>query len=207
MEGLSHTLSQRAELAGIALPAALRDALETYFEVLSRWNVKMNLTSLTNGDEAIDRLLVEPLAAAAAFPQNIRLMDLGSGGGSPALPLALALNASELIMVESRERKAAFLREAARATGISARVEAVRFEDLSSQGLYSRSMDAVSMRAVRMDDISLNAAATFLRPDGRLALFVTAGAALTPPDQFLVGERRQLIGTSELITLMRDVSQ
>ena len=57
-----------------------------------RWNRKINLTALTDPDEAIDRLLLEPLVAARYLPVpgEPSLMDIGSGGGSPAIPLKLA---------------------------------------------------------------------------------------------------------------------
>ena len=87
--------------------------LVTYLELLWKWNRKINLTAILEPEMAIDRLLLEPLAAAAHLPAGGMLADLGSGGGSPAIPLALALSPSKLLMVESRSRKASFLREAA----------------------------------------------------------------------------------------------
>ena len=101
---LVQRLADRAGLAGLVVPPVLAEPLVAYFEILSRWNAKINLTSLTDPDEAIDRLLLEPVAAAAFLPHQIRLMDLGSGGGSPAIPLALALGATHLVMIESRGR-------------------------------------------------------------------------------------------------------
>ena len=148
-----------------------------YFELLQRWNRTINLTSLSDPDEAIDRLLLEPVAASAALRSAARLIDLGSGGGSPAIPLALAGSASLLVMVESRSRKAAFLREASRELGLTAVVENARFEDVSLRAKYRESMDIVSIRAVRLDAAAFAAAASFLSPGGRVALFETATAA------------------------------
>jgi 16S rRNA (guanine527-N7)-methyltransferase len=108
-------------------------------------------------------------------------MDLGSGGGSPAVPLALALGAPRLVMVESRMRKAAFLREALRETGVMGVVEAERFEDLAGRPDYAASMDVVTMRAVKMDDPTLAIARSFVRPGGRVALFTTIEAEVEFP--------------------------
>jgi 16S rRNA (guanine527-N7)-methyltransferase len=201
---LAHRISERARLAGIALPDPLRDALHAYYALLFRWNAKINLTALSDGDEAIDRLLLEPVAAAVALPPNTRLTDLGSGGGSPAIPLALTLSTSQLVMVESRSRKAAFLREAAHAVGLRATVVGARFEELSSRD-YSNSSDIVSMRAVRMDGVALEAAVGFLRPGGILALFVTAGAHVHPPNEFSEVARTPLPHSAELLSLRRGV--
>ena len=197
-------LSVRAALAGVVLEPALAVSLVKYLDVLSRWNAKINLTSLTDPDEAVDRLLLEPVAAAASLPHRIRLMDLGSGGGSPAIPLGLALQAVEVVMIESRGRKAAFLREAAREVGLPARVEAARFEDVAQAGTFAGSMDVVTMRAVRMDESALHSAATFMNSGGVLALFVSAGTAVGIPG-FLPPEHRRLIGTAELVLLRSNV--
>ena len=197
-------LSDRAAMAGVVVAPALATSLITYLHLLTRWNAKINLTSLTDPDEAVDRLLVEPVAAGAFLPHRIRLMDLGSGGGSPAIPLALALEAVELVMIESRGRKAAFLREAAREVGIPAKVEAARFEDVAGAGTFASSMDVVTMRAVRMDEPALRSAATFLKPGGVLALFVSAGTVIDAPG-FSPPEHHRLNGNAELILLSSNV--
>ncbi|MBW8866026.1 MAG: class I SAM-dependent methyltransferase, partial [Acidobacteria bacterium] len=106
------------------MDATAADALEQYFSLLARWNPKVNLTALPlnpPGDETFDRLFVEPVVAAAHIePLNFRdaplkWIDLGSGGGSPAIPLKIVRPSWHLTMVEAKERKAAFLREAIRA--------------------------------------------------------------------------------------------
>lgn len=164
-------LRNRAQAFGLLIPPHAETRLVTYFDLLFRWNAKINLTALTDPDAAIDRLLLEPLAAALELPRELDLMDLGSGGGSPAIPLALALEARRLVMVESKARKAAFLREAARAVDLYAVVESDRFEAVAERGAYRGQMSAVSIRAVRVDVATLKTARTFLQPGGRVALF------------------------------------
>lgn len=164
-------LADRAAREGFELDSWLASSFLSYLEILLHWNRKVNLTSLSDPDEVIDRLLLEPLAAASILPHGACLADLGSGGGSPAIPLALALGASHLLMVESRSRKAAFLREAAREVGLNATVEAARFEDVVTRPVYSTSFEVVSIRAVRPDSSTLESAATLLRPSGLVALF------------------------------------
>ena len=199
---LSALLSERARLAGVAIAAPLHTKLLTYYALLERWNRKINLTSLSNPAEAIDRLLLEPVAAAALLPKGALLLDLGSGGGSPAIPLALTLNAPSLVMVESRTRKAAFLREAARVVELNAVVEAVRFEELDSRGTYREAMDVVSVRAVRMDGEALDLAGRFLKRDGVLALFGSAAPSALP-EGLELAEVSPLVGTAVLARLVR----
>ena len=109
-------LQKRASRAGLFLNDELADGLIAYYELLYRWNRKINLTALTDGDQAIDRLLVEPVLAARYLPSvsSFLHLDIGSGGGSPAIPMSLAVAGMELRMVEVKARKSAFLREAVR---------------------------------------------------------------------------------------------
>jgi len=125
------------------MAASLTEQLLTYYRVLSHWNRKMNLTSLAEPAEAVDRMLLEPVAAAPHLPHGIDLIDLGSGGGSPAIPLALALSARRLVMVESRLRKAAFLREVLRELGLSGTVEAARFEEVATRSAFGGAFGVV----------------------------------------------------------------
>jgi 16S rRNA (guanine527-N7)-methyltransferase len=105
---------------------------------------------------------------------------LGSGGGSPAIPLALALGSPRLLMVESRSRKAAFLREAAREVQLDANVETARFEVLCRQSEYVGRFDIASIRAIRPDLDTLSAAAALTRTSGLVALFESSDAEPLP---------------------------
>ena len=175
-----------------------------YYDLLQHWNRKINLTGLSDLDESIDRLLLEPIAAAAALPHSKRLIDLGSGGGSPAIPLALAVSASRLIMVESRSRKAAFLREAIRELGLAGVVENARFEDVALRPEYGHTMDTVSLRAVRIDSSTLDAAMAFLSAEGQIALFENEeGAPLSLPKGLMLSETVPLLWNSRLTVLRR----
>jgi 16S rRNA (guanine527-N7)-methyltransferase len=200
----SARLASRSSAAGLALPSNLAEKLAAYYDLLQRWNRKINLTGLSDPDESIDRLLLEPIAAAAALPQSKRLIDLGSGGGSPAIPLALAVSASLLVMVESRSRKAAFLREAVRELGLAGVVENARFEDVALRSEYGWTMDTVSLRAVRIDPTALDAATAFLSAEGRIALFGNQmGAPLSLPAGLIVDATVPLLRNSGLTVLRR----
>jgi 16S rRNA (guanine527-N7)-methyltransferase len=170
-------LKRRARAAGLSLDAALIEKLETYFQLLTKWNAKINLTAfrlLPEGEEgAIDRLLIEPVVAARYVPENARtLLDAGSGGGSPAIPLRLAAAHLSLRMVEVKTRKAVFLREAVRELGLNdAIVENARFEELLSRAELHEALDLVSIRAVRVETRTLLTLQAFLRPGGKVLLF------------------------------------
>jgi 16S rRNA (guanine527-N7)-methyltransferase len=178
-------LAKRASKAGLSLQGGVIDGLTAYFELLRKWNRKISLTSLPieeAGDEAIDRLLIEPVLAARYLPStDATMLDLGSGGGSPAIPIKLATPAITLRMVESKTRKAAFLREVVRSLGLdSTTVEPVRFEELLARPGLHDAFDVVTLRAVRVDRKMLGKMQCFIRPGGLLCLFGTVVPA-TPP--------------------------
>ena len=171
-------LGRRSRRAGLSLASGLIDQLVSYFELLARWNHKINLTSITQPDEAIDRLLVEPLLAARHLPlaRPLKLLDIGSGGGSPAIPLRLTTPDLMLTMVESKVRKSAFLREAVRQLSLSATtVETARYEELLTRPELHEAYDLISLRAVRVEPRVLTVLQAFLKPGGRFFLFSTAG--------------------------------
>jgi 16S rRNA (guanine527-N7)-methyltransferase len=184
-------LTRRANRAGLFLNDELVEKLDTFYSLLSRWNQKINLTSLADPDEAIDRLILEPLLAARYLPPAAtRLMDVGSGGGSPAIPLILVAPRLDLTMVEAKARKSAFLREAIRHVELkNARVETARAEELLTRADLHEAFDVLSMRAVRVETRVLHTLQAFLRPGGQVLLFrgpsgPSAPTIVVPPLEF-----------------------
>ena len=193
---LRERIRKRAKRAGLDLPAETVESLERYYALLARWNAKINLTSFQlepgGHDDAIDRLLLEPVIAARHVPPGVRTgIDVGSGGGSPAIPLLLAVPSLELKMVESKTRKAVFLREALRELHLTrGSVETSRYEELLTRPELHEGLDLVTLRAVRVEPRTLVSLQAFLKPAGQLFLFRGPGGvefsdSLTPPLSWL----------------------
>lgn len=165
----------------------LLDGLEAYFLELARWNRKINLTAFQidddGSDEAVDRLLIEPVVAARFIPANAKqLLDIGSGGGSPAVPMKLARPDLALTMVEVKVRKSVFLRQVARLLQLSqTEVENARFEELLARPALHENMDVVSIRAVRLDTSTLLSIQAFIKPGGHLLNFAAGSDPINPP--------------------------
>ena len=175
-------LARRAKKAGVFLSEDLAGQLTCYYDLLSRWNRKINLTALDQPDEAIDRLLLEPVLAARYLPPTISsLMDIGSGGGSPAIPLKLCAQTASLTMVEAKARKSAFLREALRILQLDRTVvETSRYEELLARPELHEAVDVLSLRAVRVEVRTLLTLQAFIRPGGLLFLFRGASGPDSP---------------------------
>ena len=169
---LAEQLREQAERTGIAMDAALAECLVAYVAMLRRWNARLNLTRLDRDDAGLARLLVEPLAALPHLPARGRLIDIGSGGGSPGIPLKLARPGLALRMVEAKGRKAAFLRAAIHHLDLDrTEVLAERYEALLARRELRGAHDALTVRGVRVDGRSARELQTFVAPGGKLLLY------------------------------------
>lgn len=183
-EALEARIGRRAALVGLQPQPALAARLAAYVELLQRWNARLNLTALDDSDHGLDRLVIEPLAAARHVPRaTVNLIDIGSGSGSPAIPLRIALAGARLVMVEVRQRKAAFLREAVRRLELAdCTVEAGRFETLASRPDLQQAFDLLTLRGVRIGAGELQRLEKFVAPGGQLFLFRSGAADDLPAE-------------------------
>lgn len=117
------------------LDAVARD-LEFYAVLLRKWQAVQNLVSRETLDQVWTRHFADSLQALTLLqPDDRQFLDLGSGGGFPALPLAIALKGSahQFVLVEPTSRKVSFLRTVARELGLSVTVEGRRSDQIDSR--------------------------------------------------------------------------
>jgi 16S rRNA (guanine527-N7)-methyltransferase len=174
--GSAARIADRASRAGIPIEQAIAEQLDAYLRLLVRWNKRINLTALKLDpptDEALDRLLIEPLVAARqVFAEDRLAIDVGSGGGSPAIPMKIAAPALRMVLVESRVRKCAFLREAVRQLELTnVEVENARLEDLAARREFQGAGDLVSVRAVAPTQELWTSIYALVRRGGRIFWF------------------------------------
>jgi len=203
-------LSRRAASARLTVSEDVANRLEQYFQLLARWNAKINLTALpldAPTEKTFDRLLIEPLIAARYVADSARIwLDLGSGGGSPAIPLKIAHPQAILTMIEAKGRKAAFLQEAVRTLELpGASVENARFQDFAA-ARELESVDLVTVRAVRPDPSILAAIRHVMRPRGHVLLFHSSGGAVPNAAAFKRVKTVELpTGTDSMLTMLAPV--
>lgn len=150
---------------GIELGTAARAAIDAHLRLLLAWNAHVNLTALRTDEQVarghvLDSLSALPLIArlAAAGGRPLGLLDIGSGGGFPGLPLAVALPVGRCALVDSVRKKATFLAAAAAAASAALAAAgqqppeimalAERAEDLADEPDQRGQWDVVIARAV-----------------------------------------------------------
>ena len=146
------TLDAGLSALGIELDPMARMAIADHVRLLLAWTEAINLTALREPaavarEHVIDSLTALPLLRTLGARA---LLDLGSGGGFPGLPLALALPAERALLVESIGKKATFLGAAIDALGVRPRlaVAATRAETLARDPHHRERWPAVTVRAV-----------------------------------------------------------
>ena len=104
---------------GLAAAPELTDKVGAYIELLLKWNRKIALTTVTDPEEIVRFHFGESLFATSRYNlENSRLADVGTGGGFPGLPLALAIPTLSVTLIESNLKKCAFLAEILRELGV-----------------------------------------------------------------------------------------
>jgi 16S rRNA (guanine527-N7)-methyltransferase len=204
---LAH-FSERLLLAsGVALPPSALEALHSHYLELSRWNARLNLVGPGTADQIVERHYAESLLALPLLPAlSGCLVDLGSGAGFPGFVLAACRPDLHLTLVESRERKIAFLEAAARRAGLPCRCLNVRVRLPLPVGLPER-IDSVTSRALRLDRPLLAALAARLSADGALLLWTAEKRPELPPE-LVVGDSVSLGGgTSMQILQLRPTNR
>jgi 16S rRNA (guanine527-N7)-methyltransferase len=139
--------------AGIGgLPASGYERFSAYLELLTRWNARLNLTSVREPAQIIRRHFVECAFAAQHLPKDIEtLLDYGSGAGFPGIPFAICRPDIRVTLAEAQGKKASFLREVVRTVGTGTEVYDGRVETMAP----GHNFHGVSMRAVEKMELAI----------------------------------------------------
>jgi 16S rRNA (guanine527-N7)-methyltransferase len=159
-------MSQSALAAGLAtlgldLPAAAQQKMLAFRDLLLKWNKIYNLTALRDPQQAISHHLLDSLAILPHVGDG-NLLDVGSGGGLPGIPLAIARPELAVTMVDTVQKKSTFLQQAAIELGLkNVAVHHARVEEMSGQ--YAQ----ISSRAFAELALFVSLTRHLLAPGGR----------------------------------------
>ncbi len=181
---LEQTLRKNG-LGDLASPEAL-DRLEAIYRALVLQNETMNLTAITEEDEAILKHLVDSVTVAQYIPAGARVADVGAGAGFPSLPLAAVRPDLSIVPIDSTAKKIAYIARTAKALGL-ANVAPVagRAEELAQEKEFRAAFDFVTARAVARMNLLVELAMPLVRTGGRFAAMksVIAGEELSECDR------------------------
>lgn len=136
---------------GLQVNESQIDRLNEYHNLLLSWNARINLISRKDQSNIWPNHIVHSISPLfmMTIPDGIAIADIGSGGGLPGIPLAIALPTVKIMMVESIRKKAEALKDMISRLGLSnAMVVNSRAEELGKSKLYRSSVDMIIARAV-----------------------------------------------------------
>jgi 16S rRNA (guanine527-N7)-methyltransferase len=156
-----------AEELGITLTVEQVNSLFILLAELKKWNNKINLTAIKGERDTVIKHVLDSLSHIQGFipAPGLKLLDMGSGAGFPAIPIKIACPELTVTLVESVKKKASFLRHAIRTLQLSdMEVLDIRMEELPDpcHGTY----DVVTARAFADMNLALSASAAFLKAGG-----------------------------------------
>ena len=149
---------------GLELEASAVDRLMSLMRLLAKWNRVYNLTSLATEEKWVSHHLLDSLSIIRHLPIG-RMIDVGTGGGFPGLPVAIAEPRREVVLLDSNQKKTAFVRQAATELGLTnVSVETSRVESF----LPTQRFDVVVSRAFASLEQYYQAAAHLCKEGGLL---------------------------------------
>lgn len=169
-EHLRKLLKDSAAAMNVALEERALDLFDRYYRELLLWNEKMNLVSVRTPEDVLIKHFIDSLTPLPyiARPQG-RLLDIGTGGGFPGIPLQIAVPALQVFLLEASRKKSSFLRHLVRHLSLAqTTVIHARAEAATKDGAYRHTFDTVISRAAFKLPELLKTGLFFLSPGGLL---------------------------------------
>lgn len=170
-----------ARQLGINLSEVQVQAFLLYFAELAKWNRHISLTAIRDERDMVIKHGLDSLAYAKGFTarSGMRLLDMGSGPGFPALPLKIMLPDLTVTLVESVGKKASFLRHIIRTLRLDS-VSVLQMRTNQAPGSHCARYDIVTARAFATMEHALEEGMRFLAEDGCMVLSRGPEEALAP---------------------------
>ncbi|MBA4396239.1 MAG: 16S rRNA (guanine(527)-N(7))-methyltransferase RsmG [Syntrophus sp. (in: bacteria)] len=169
-EHLRKMLKDSAAALNVTLDERALDIFGRYYRELLIWNEKMNLTSVRTPEEMLIKHFIDSLTPLPYIVRpHGRLLDIGSGGGFPGIPLKIAMPALQVFLLETSRKKSSFLRHLIRHLPLAqTAVIHARAESAMTDDAYRHTFDTVISRAAFKLPEFIKIGRFFLSPGGLL---------------------------------------
>jgi 16S rRNA (guanine527-N7)-methyltransferase len=165
-----------AKELGVSLSNAQLASLNQFAEELKKWNKKINLTAITDDEGIAVKHLVDSLSLLKVVQGPGRLLDIGSGGGFPCIPIKIAMPDLDIVSIDAVVKKISFQKQAVRLLNlVHFNAVHVRAETLAAD--YAESFDWVVSRAFSDIPSFVSMALPVLKKDGRIVAMKGRNAA------------------------------
>ena len=146
---MNSLLREYASKINIDISDEVAEKFKKYKDILLVWNEKMNLTAITDENEIVIKHFIDSLTIEKYIPQNAKLIDVGTGAGFPGIPLKIARDDLEIVLLDSLQKRVNFLNEVINECELK-NISAVhgRAEDFGQDKKYRENFDIVTARAV-----------------------------------------------------------
>jgi len=160
-----------AKELGISLTIEQVNSVFIFLTELKKWNQKINLTAIRDEEDIIIKHVLDSLTYIHGFTPapGVRLLDMGSGAGFPALPIKIAHPELSITMVESTKKKASFLRHVIRTLKLT-EIEVLDTRTEELPGSLLSAFDIVTARAFADMKSAITAGTPFLKSSGHMVL-------------------------------------
>ncbi|MDD3150002.1 MAG: 16S rRNA (guanine(527)-N(7))-methyltransferase RsmG [Candidatus Gastranaerophilales bacterium] len=200
-------LEKNAKDFGINLTSCQLKLFEDFFMILKEYNQQMNLVSNTEEKVVFEKHFIDSLALAKVQKTDkLKLIDVGTGGGFPAIPLAIAFPEWEIVAVDSVGKKINFINMTAEKLGLSGNLKAinVRSEELARNEDFREKFDICTTRAVAQMPVIAEYCLPFLKKDG---LFIAYKAKTAEEELKNAQKAIKILGGKELPIISYEISE
>ncbi|MEW6079820.1 MAG: 16S rRNA (guanine(527)-N(7))-methyltransferase RsmG [Thermodesulfobacteriota bacterium] len=160
---------EQAAVMGLPVTAAQTRRFALHAGELLRWNAKINLTAITDPIEMAVKHFLDSLAPSTYIPHATALLDIGTGGGFPGIPLAAFIPSLAVSLLDATLKKVTFVRQVIRQLDLTnATVFHGRAETLSNEPAFRQAFDTVICRAFDSLPAFVSLSHGLVRPGGRL---------------------------------------
>ena len=166
---MSNSLAEGLSQFDLKLSAKIIQMETAFLDELLRWNQRINLTSINNLDDAVEKHLIDSLLLLPHLGNVKNIIDLGSGGGLPGIPLAISSPSLQVVSIDSVGKKINFQRHIKRLLSLdNLHIIQSRAETLDQGVLETKSFDLVVARAFTALEPLLEYALPWLKPGGKI---------------------------------------